>query len=104
MKCRCGADTQVTDSRAGAFDTIRRRRVCVACGGRFTTFESRIAPWVVEKHRASKAAKQKRRWHERSEAERRAIKKREHTRAAARTEAKATGRPVAEIYQEWGCE
>ncbi len=42
MRCPyCGADgTQVKDSRPtedGA--AIRRRRVCVTCGGRFTTFE-----------------------------------------------------------------
>jgi transcriptional repressor NrdR len=42
MRCPyCGAaDTQVKDSRPtedGA--AIRRRRVCVECGGRFTTFE-----------------------------------------------------------------
>ncbi|MBI1394206.1 MAG: transcriptional repressor NrdR [Alphaproteobacteria bacterium] len=42
MRCPfCGcSDTQVKDSR-GAEDgsTIRRRRQCTACGGRFTTFE-----------------------------------------------------------------
>ena len=42
MRCPyCGnADTQVKDSRPtedGA--SIRRRRVCAGCGGRFTTFE-----------------------------------------------------------------
>jgi transcriptional repressor NrdR len=42
MRCPyCGtADTQVKDSRPAEDDTvIRRRRVCEACGGRFTTFE-----------------------------------------------------------------
>ncbi|MGH2342710.1 transcriptional regulator NrdR [Segnochrobactraceae bacterium EtOH-i3] len=42
MRCPyCGCeDTQVKDSRSGEDGTaIRRRRVCVACGGRFTTFE-----------------------------------------------------------------
>jgi transcriptional repressor NrdR len=42
MRCPfCGnADTQVKDSRATEDNSaIRRRRVCVACGGRFTTFE-----------------------------------------------------------------
>ena len=42
MRCPyCGsADTQVKDSRpAEDSATIRRRRVCPACGGRFTTFE-----------------------------------------------------------------
>ena len=42
MKCPyCGApDTQVKDSRPTDDGTsIRRRRVCSDCGGRFTTFE-----------------------------------------------------------------
>ncbi len=42
MRCPyCGGeDTQVKDSRPGEDGTaIRRRRVCVTCGGRFTTFE-----------------------------------------------------------------
>jgi transcriptional repressor NrdR len=42
MRCPfCGSlDTQVKDSRpADEHTTIRRRRVCDACGGRFTTFE-----------------------------------------------------------------
>jgi transcriptional repressor NrdR len=42
MRCPfCGnADTQVKDSRATEDNSaIRRRRICTACGGRFTTFE-----------------------------------------------------------------
>ena len=42
MRCPfCGnPDTQVKDSRPSEDNTsIRRRRVCTACGGRFTTFE-----------------------------------------------------------------
>jgi transcriptional repressor NrdR len=42
MRCPyCGgADTQVKDSRPTEDDAaIRRRRACLACGGRFTTFE-----------------------------------------------------------------
>lgn len=42
MKCPfCGApETRVVDSRlAGEGDQVRRRRECVACGERFTTFE-----------------------------------------------------------------
>ena len=42
MRCPyCGADdTQVKDSRPTEDGTaIRRRRACVQCGGRFTTFE-----------------------------------------------------------------
>lgn len=43
MKCPfCGTDdTQVIDSRVNdEGDTIRRRRRCVACGKRFTTYET----------------------------------------------------------------
>src|SRR5918997_5761174 len=42
MRCPyCGADdTQVKDSRPTEDSAaIRRRRVCISCGGRFTTFE-----------------------------------------------------------------
>ena len=42
MRCPfCGCDdTQVKDSRSAEDgSTIRRRRQCAACGGRFTTFE-----------------------------------------------------------------
>jgi transcriptional repressor NrdR len=42
MRCPfCGSDdTQVKDSRAAEDgSSIRRRRQCAACGGRFTTFE-----------------------------------------------------------------
>src|SRR6478752_10785902 len=42
MRCPfCGnSDTQVKDSRPSEDNTsIRRRRVCPVCGGRFTTFE-----------------------------------------------------------------
>ncbi len=42
MRCPyCGGeDTQVKDSRPSEDNSaIRRRRVCVTCGGRFTTFE-----------------------------------------------------------------
>ncbi len=42
MRCPyCGSDdTQVKDSRPSEDNTsIRRRRVCTVCGGRFTTFE-----------------------------------------------------------------
>src|SRR3954454_20630490 len=42
MRCPyCGSeDSQVKDSRpAEDFTSIRRRRICPSCGGRFTTFE-----------------------------------------------------------------
>jgi transcriptional repressor NrdR len=48
----CGHDeTRVTDSRlAGAGAQIRRRRECLSCGERFTTFESAelVMPLIVK--------------------------------------------------------
>ena len=44
-------DTKVTDSRlAGEGHQIRRRRECLACGERFTTFETAelVLPQVVK--------------------------------------------------------
>jgi hypothetical protein len=41
MLCsKCGGDTGVVDTRAATNNTIRRRRVCFACGHRLTTFEA----------------------------------------------------------------
>ena len=43
MNCpTCGAESKVTDSRPGAYDTIRRRRVC-SLGHRFFTVEMHSA-------------------------------------------------------------
>lgn len=40
MKCeKCGADTKVLDSRSVEGKLIRRRRQCLTCKARFTTFE-----------------------------------------------------------------
>ena len=42
MKCpKCDAETRVIDSRAARMIviTVRRRRVCMECGERFTTYE-----------------------------------------------------------------
>jgi transcriptional regulator NrdR family protein len=36
--CDCGGDSRVVDSRP-ANDSIRRRRKCLACGRRWTTWE-----------------------------------------------------------------
>ena len=58
MKCPgCGfPDSKVTDSRpCSEGNSIRRRRECVSCGKRFTTFEMIEAmPIVVEKKNGSK--------------------------------------------------
>lgn len=53
MKCpHCGHDdTKVVDSRpADAQSSIRRRRVCVRCDERFTTYE-RVAPVLMVRKR-----------------------------------------------------
>lgn len=51
MRCpACGDEqTRVVDSRTSA-DAIRRRRECLACGSRFTTFErvERRELWVLK--------------------------------------------------------
>lgn len=43
----CGGETRVLESRPG-HDRIRRRRCCVICGHRFTTYESRDIPTSQE--------------------------------------------------------
>ncbi len=54
MRCPfCGAqDTKVVDSRlSGGGEAVRRRRVCQACGERFTTYETAelVLPRVVKR-------------------------------------------------------
>jgi len=39
MECECGGDTQVIDSRAAPQGRIIRRRRCLSCGTRFSTYE-----------------------------------------------------------------
>ena len=60
MRCPfCGhVETKVTDSRlAGEGDQIRRRRECLACGERFTTFEvpELVMPSVIKSDRRREA-------------------------------------------------
>ena len=45
------SESKVIDSRS-AVDSIRRRRECLACSGRFTTHErvERLLPWVQKKN------------------------------------------------------
>jgi transcriptional regulator NrdR family protein len=86
MKCRCGGETFVTNSRDGRYGTIRRRRECDACGERFTTYESRLSPIPALKLAADKVRN-----------------KRKNTRAAARAEARRLGQPVEDLYEKWGC-
>ena len=54
MKCPyCGhVDSKVVDSRpADEYDSIRRRRECLSCGKRFTTYETveRLPLMVIKK-------------------------------------------------------
>ncbi len=106
MKCRCGGETDVIDSRDGQHNTVRRRRECKVCGFRVTTYEAvgDENTLMLLRYRASRREKQKRWWLNKSPDERRAWKKREHLRSDARKEAKLTGEPVAQIYIRWGCE
>ncbi|MBL4619013.1 MAG: transcriptional repressor NrdR [Alphaproteobacteria bacterium] len=59
MRCPfCGSDdTQVKDSRSAETGaSVRRRRECTACGGRFTTFERvQLRELVVVKSNGKKA-------------------------------------------------
>ena len=60
MKCPfCGCDdTQVKDSRNAEDNTaIRRRRECVGCGRRFTTYETiEVTPVLVVKNNGTRQA------------------------------------------------
>jgi DNA repair exonuclease SbcCD ATPase subunit len=43
MRCIfCGEDTKVVDARLKTDNTMRRRRECLVCGSRFTTFEGKM--------------------------------------------------------------
>lgn len=46
---RCGGSTKVIDSR-GSRGGIRRRRKCISCGERFTSYEARgeLVPQAIE--------------------------------------------------------
>ena len=43
MKCiKCGGKTKIIDSRHNKPDEVRRRRECLKCGYRFSTYETVI--------------------------------------------------------------
>ena len=45
MRCiKCGGDTKVTDKRENLENATRRRRECLKCKLRFTTYEKIIEP------------------------------------------------------------
>lgn len=61
MKCiYCGSEeSKVLDSRAGE-DVIRRRRECLSCGRRFTTYEkAEIIPFLIIRRDGSKQSYQR---------------------------------------------
>lgn len=39
MNCECGYETKVVDSRQKAVGTVYRRRRCLGCGNKFSTYE-----------------------------------------------------------------
>lgn len=98
MRCRCGGDTQVTDSRV-IEEGMRRRRHCTSCNRRFTTYETTAKP-------ANHAAR--RDYKKRYDAERYAAqtdeqKLRAKMRREARRVAMETGRRPEALYKEWNC-
>ncbi len=103
MKCRCGGDTFVTDTRAVPdVNGIRRRRECESCGRRITTYETTRAPhqirWATKNREKSTAYVKA--WREANPERIRRIRLREE----ARKQAAATGRKVADVYKAYGCE
>lgn len=107
MKCaRCDADTSVVDSRHTPDNFMRRRRECVACGHRFSTWESRYKPDRRDRTEYFRARYLKKKAEAppklRSRMDPAARIKRITLRKAARIEAKKTGEPVAAIYARWG--
>lgn len=106
MKCECGGDTEVIDVRHGPVNTVSRRRVCLACGHRMTTWESTRRPIFSahEKRHAPRNDQKRAWWRSLTLDQRRAVKQRERLRAAARREAQETGEPVEQIFARWGCE
>ena len=51
MKCiYCGGETRVIDKRLTKGNVVRRRRVCLSCGKRFTTYERPVdAVYVIKR-------------------------------------------------------
>jgi len=50
MRCACGGQSQVVDSReAPSLHAVRRRRRCLGCGARFTTYELKIGLDVLRR-------------------------------------------------------
>ncbi|GJE43496.1 hypothetical protein [Methylobacterium soli] len=101
---KCASDTRVVDSRPAEDGAIiARRRACMTCGHRFGTQES---TFDVVAHRA-RGRRTKAAWLQRTPREVRLGAQRGYdatykVRSAAREEAAATGRPVADVLRQWG--
>lgn len=102
MKCRCGGDTFVTDSRAGELNTIRRRRQCESCNKRFTTYETSISPLAFQRWKDTQSRVKRKMYDRMTPDQKSALYKRQNLRRRAREEAVASGRPVETVYKEWG--
>jgi Zn ribbon nucleic-acid-binding protein len=103
MDCpRCKADTAVLDSRKTDGSTMRRRRECVDCGHRFTTWEATTRPPDLDRRRAYDREHERKRRAAMTPEERAALYKRWDLRKAARLEAQKTGTPAKVLYERWG--
>lgn len=99
-KCK-STKSWVVDKRNKPNGEVHRRRQCDDCGRRFTTYECTCRPSqrrYAARNREAETARV-RRWREENPEKVQRIRLRE----AARKEAKATGRPVKELYERFGC-
>lgn len=101
MKCKCGGDTRVTDSRTPDPRCVKRRRVCEACGESFATYESRDKPWQLQPAAKANAERMKARreadpelWKARGRAQRLKRKAKEY--------AKESGQPLDQVFKAFG--
>lgn len=100
MRCSCGGETMVRASRRTDQDAIRRRRECVKCGLRFSTFESRLEPRLIKRASDALALALS---GGREESRPAGTVRRASLRSQAKAESRVTGEPVEVIYQRWGC-
>ena len=102
MNCpHCGGETTVRDSRPAPNNTFRRRRKCIACQRRVTTYESTVNPQTLLKFRASESARQKR-WREADPQRHERLKAYNRLYQQVRREAAATGETHDQVRARWG--